>query len=121
LSSCTNSNLIYQFAKEHKFTSEKKLHIIGKDSSNGIDLERFSRSILDEKLIKETKDKINHNSNNTYILSVGRIGRAKGIVELVEAFSIVKSSFKNLKLILVGIIEIERELLPTEIIKKKID
>jgi glycosyltransferase involved in cell wall biosynthesis len=111
-----NSKSIYEFVKKHKFTSQKKLHIIGKGSSNGIDLDRFTKNKLDANRIQETKDKINYNPKNTYIVSIGRIVKDKGIVELVDAFSSAKSSFEGLKLVLVGTVERERteELLPNK-------
>ena len=113
-----NSNSIMCFVKENKFTKDSKLDIIGRGSSNGIDLSRFSRNSIQEDILEKIKNIIHYNSNNKYILSVGRVVKDKGIIEIVVAFLEMKNSFPNLKLIIVGPLEEERqeELLPQHIV-----
>lgn len=79
-----------------------KLDIIGFGSSNGINLKKFSAEHLDKKTLSTLKEEIKHDEKNTYLLSVGRVVKDKGIEELVAAFIEVKKENANLKLILVG-------------------
>lgn len=109
-----NSQSIMNFIRQRKFTSESKLDMIGGGSSNGINLERFSKKAIQENSLELIKETINYNSMNKYILSVGRVVKDKGIIELVDAFLKVKETIPNLKLLVVGPLEEQRkeELLP---------
>ena len=113
-----NSNSIMSFVRENKFTKNAKLSIIGKGSSNWIDLNRFSRNAIQEDILEKVKKNINYKATNKYLLSIGRVVKDKGIVELVESFLEVNKSHHTLKLILVGSLEKEREeeLLPQHIL-----
>jgi len=97
-----NSNSLLEFIKEHKLTSSQKLRIIGKGSSNGININRFNREALDEKIISGIKEQINYAAGNNYLLCIGRLVADKGIVELVDVFKILQKSKPSLKLVLVG-------------------
>lgn len=48
-----NSNSLKNFILQHRFTSAKKLLVVGKGSSNGIDIERFSPEKLDAEILEE--------------------------------------------------------------------
>ena len=113
-----NSRSIYEFIQNNKFTSDSKLDIIGKGSSNGINLDRFNPKNLDETILNEIKQSISFDSNSIYLLAIGRVVRDKGIVELINAFIILKESRQNLKLVICGPMENERaeETLPEETI-----
>lgn len=115
-----NSNSIMSFVKEHRFTRNDKLDIIGQGSSNGIDLKRFSNENISKIQFIRVRNAINYNSNYKYILSVGRVVKDKGILELVNAFLTVNKKRSNIKLVLVGPLEEERkeELLPLEILNE---
>lgn len=109
-----NSNSIMQFVKENNLTKESKLDMIGKGSSNGISLNRFSvKNVKDQDFI-DSKKSINYNPENKYILSVGRVVKDKGVIELVDAFIEIQKKIDNLVLVIVGPLEKERasELLP---------
>jgi len=82
-----NSNSLYNYIIDHQFTSKNKLSIIGKGSTNGINTNRFSAAVLDEHIINEVKHSINYNTQNTYLLCIGRLVADKGIVELVNVFT----------------------------------
>lgn len=97
-----NSNSLLKFISEKKLTSPAKLRIIGKGSTNGIDIKRFNKEALDEKTILETKGLVNYTSQNKYLLCIGRLVADKGIVELVNVFKQLQASNPTLKLILVG-------------------
>lgn len=97
-----NSNSLLRFIAEKKLTDPAKLRIIGKGSSNGIDINRFNRDILNENGIEETKQRINYSFQHKYLLCIGRLVVDKGIVELVNIFTQLQKSDLSLKLILVG-------------------
>ncbi len=107
-----NSNSIKNFIIKNKITHEGKLSVIGAGSSNGIDVENFSRDSLDLKKLDTLKKSINYNEKDFYILFVGRLVKDKGIVELVNAFVKLKSDFPYVKLLLVG--PLEQELDPLD-------
>jgi len=112
-----NSNSLYQFILKEKFVTEDKLSVIGKGSSNGIDTSEFDVDALDNDILENIKSKIEFSDSNRYLLFVGRVVKDKGIEELVEAFRNIKSSYQNLKLIIVGPLEHSLDPLSTEISK----
>ena len=85
---------------KEKFTTKKKLDVIGKGSSNGIDIDHFNNAMLKETDLNELKQKLHIDKQFVYTY-VGRLVTDKGINELVAAFDIV-SKKHNAKLILVG-------------------
>ncbi len=97
-----NSNSLLTYIKEHRLCSEKKLRVIGKGSSNGIDTVRFNKSSLKEEILDKIKAKINYNAADTYLLCIGRLVADKGIIELVNTFLRLQLHSSTLKLILVG-------------------
>ncbi len=113
-----NSGSLYSYIVEHKFTSVKKLQIIGKGSTNGINTKRFNKNVLDEKIIMEVKTSINFSEKFIYLLCIGRLVADKGIVELVNAFALLQKKHPNLKLILTGDFEEELDPLPAGIIQQ---
>lgn len=112
-----NSKSIMSFVKEHKFTNDVKLDMIGEGSSNGIDLKRFSKETIQEKILEKIKKRIAYDNKFKYILSVGRIVKDKGIIELIEAYLELSKYFDNLRLIIIGSLEEVRseEILPSNI------
>ncbi len=107
-----NSGSLYNYIVEHKFTTVKKLKIIGKGSTNGINTSRFNKNVLDEKIIQQVKASINFSSEAVYLLCIGRLVADKGIVELVNVFSLLQKKYGNLKLVLTGDFENELDPLP---------
>lgn len=86
---------------------ENKVFVLGKGSSNGINLNRFNRTKIDteakEVLIRELGVK------NKFIFGfVGRIIDRKGINELYAAFDQLFHRYPNIHLIIVGGINIEQ-------------
>lgn len=79
--------------------------MIGKGSSNGINLARFSKSALQQETLEETARLINYDPSLFYILSVGRIVKDKGISELVLSFVSLYEENDKLRLVLVGAFE----------------
>lgn len=109
-----NSNSLMQVITKHKLCKPGKLDIIAKGSTNGINVNRFDKENLDEKLINETKQQINYAAENTYLLCIGRLVKDKGIIELVNVFAQLQKEHVNLKLILVGEYEQTLDPLPEE-------
>lgn len=109
-----NSNSLLQYIRSHGLAAEKKLGIIGKGSSNGIDLQRFGQSALDETRIAAIRNEINYSPQNKYLLSIGRLVADKGIVELVNVFSNMRRNNPQLYLVLVGDFEPQLDPLPSE-------
>ena len=97
-----NSNSLLRFISEKKLVDAAKLRIIRKGSTNGIDINRFNKDTLDEKVVTEIKNQLNYSSQNKYLLCIGRLVVDKGIVELVNVFVQLQKNDPSLKLILVG-------------------
>lgn len=109
-----NSNSLYQYIVAHQFTTTKKLNILGKGSTNGINTNRFNAAALDEKIIAEVKNSIQYTPQHIYLLCIGRLVADKGIVELVQVFTALQKEYPLLKLILVGDYESELDPLPAD-------
>jgi glycosyltransferase involved in cell wall biosynthesis len=112
-----NSNSLYNYIAENKFAPTKKLKIIGKGSTNGINTSRFNATALDEKIINEIKQSIHYSNEFIYLLCIGRLVADKGIVELVNVFSALQKKQANLKLIVVGDYEEDLDPLPATIMQ----
>ncbi|MFD2917695.1 glycosyltransferase family 4 protein [Psychroserpens luteus] len=114
-----NSFNLKDIILEEGFTTKKKLGVIGKGSSNGIDIDHFDRTLLKEADLNALRKKLNIDQQFVYVY-VGRLVTDKGINELVTAFDILSKSH-DAKLILVGWRESELDpLLPeTENILKQ--
>jgi glycosyltransferase involved in cell wall biosynthesis len=113
-----NSNSLYNYIAENKFAPAKKLKIIGKGSTNGINIKRFNKDILDEGILNQVKNSIGFVPQFTYLLCIGRLVADKGIVELVNVFSALQKKQANLKLIVVGDYEEELDPLPATIMQQ---
>jgi glycosyltransferase involved in cell wall biosynthesis len=88
------------------------VEVIGKGSTNGINLSRFSSASLSEQKISETKEVMKYDPSLTYILSIGRIVKDKGIAEVARVFDRLHRKNGNLRLVLVG--EFEEHLDPLD-------
>jgi glycosyltransferase involved in cell wall biosynthesis len=117
-----NSRSLLNYILNKKLVKQQKLSIIGMGSSNGIELQRFSKQNLDPRIKNRIK-------NSTLfkpcfkILCVGRMVKDKGIEELINGFTILQS-LHDLQLILIGPFEPELDPLPPyilEIIKNNAD
>lgn len=113
-----NSFSLLNYINEQKLTKKNKLKVISKGSSNGIDLNRFSITSFNQETLSEVKKSIDFNSGNIYLLSIGRLVKDKGIVELVETFKDLQPDHQNIKLVLVGKFEMELDPLPQHIIEE---
>jgi glycosyltransferase involved in cell wall biosynthesis len=113
-----NSNSLQQFITTQRLTDPKKIRVIAKGSTNGIDVDFFNRAALDEKRINEIKTSINFSPQNKYLLYIGRLVVDKGIIELLNVFSALQKMNASVKLILVGEYETALDPLPVNTIKE---
>ena len=113
-----NSVRIYEYLKENKFTSEDKLKVIGKGSSNGIDTDYFDPKKYSPEENREMRRSLGIPANDLVFIFVGRLVRDKGINELVEAFERINYEFTETTLVLVGPFEAELDPLRPETIER---
>ena len=102
-----NSKGLQDFVLEQKLIKKVKLDIIGKGSSNGININHFNKEQFKEIELVELKKSLSLNENDFIYIFVGRLVADKGINELVSAFSKLSKDHKNVKLLLVGGLETE--------------
>lgn len=102
-----NSKKIHEILKARKFTTPKKLKVIGKGSSNGIDTSYFDPDKYSQESNYEFKKKIGIPEKDFVFIFVGRLVRDKGINELVLAFQNLHKKYSNTSLLLVGPYEAE--------------
>ena len=107
-----NSQSLMNFIAEKKLCKPTKLSMIAKGSSNGININRFSTSSLDETITTDIKKQINYSVEEKYLLCIGRLVADKGITELVHVFTQLQKDHIDLKLILVGEFEETLDPLP---------
>lgn len=97
-----NSYGLYDIILEEGFTKKGKLAVIGKGSSNGINIDHFDSNLYSEQDINTLKKQLNIKDNEFIFTFVGRLVTDKGINELVSAFDIFSKQHKDSKLVLVG-------------------
>lgn len=109
-----NSFGLKKIILDHKFTSERKLRIIGKGSSNGINTVHFDETLFSEEEKNQLKLKTGILPTDFVFIFMGRMVRDKGINELIGAFKNINKQFKNTKLLLLGAYEKELDPLFTD-------
>ena len=82
-----------------------KAIVLASGSANGVDLSRFYPTRKRLAAAAETRRALGIPPRSPVVGFVGRLTRNKGIVELVEAYSELKMSFPELRLLLVGSFE----------------
>jgi glycosyltransferase involved in cell wall biosynthesis len=99
-----NSNGVKDFVIANKLCDSTKIAIVAKGSSNGIDVNHFSRLHYDYTVFDSIRNELNFDKDDFVFCFVGRICIAKGISELVNAFGSLKSDFADraIKLLLIG-------------------
>jgi glycosyltransferase involved in cell wall biosynthesis len=85
-----------------KFTEPSKLKVLGNGSSNGIDLDYYTKNQFSEKDIVSKRTDLNIPLKDFVFVFVGRIVTDKGINELVAAFEQIQRIYSNTSLLLVG-------------------
>lgn len=111
-----NSRGLKSFVIEENLCSSDKLRVIGKGSSNGVDLEKFNRGVLKENHLVAATMRILPGENDYIILAVGRLVQDKGIEELVHAF-LESKIYSMSKLVLLGSFEQELDPISLDLMK----
>lgn len=113
------SNYIKNLRIDYKIDKPCKQVILGSGTCGGIDtINMFNPDLISENQLKSLKLKYGIGDKDFVIGFVGRLVRDKGVVELVNAFEILKkrNSDKSIKLMIVGEPE-NRDGLPVDILK----
>ena len=79
-----------------------KTIVLGAGSSNGLDIEKFTRTPELETAAAQIRESFGIPSNAVVIGYVGRLVRDKGLIELIEAWRTLKEEFPLLHMLLVG-------------------
>lgn len=110
----TDSPSQMDFLISEKIVQPSKISVIHKGSFGGIDLKRFNPERNDVLLAAEQiRKELNLTQDTFKILYLGRVTRDKGIIELIEAFKLLQSEFREkVQLLLVGPREQQLDPLP---------
>lgn len=100
-----NSNALLEIIDVNQYCNSKKLKVIGKGSSNGINTDYFTASEFSSEQKNQIKKQLKIDETDFVFIFVGRIVADKGINELIDAFSQINNQFVNAKLLLVGPLE----------------
>lgn len=104
-----NSFGLEKIVLEEKFTTKRKLKVIGNGSSNGIDTSFFNKEIVNEVDKTLLRNQLNIGENDFVYVFIGRLVTDKGINELISAFVEINDNYINSKLLLVGPFESEMD------------
>jgi len=104
-----NSQHLAGFILANRFCKAQKMKVLGNGSSNGINTRFFQPGEELSKAACELKKKFGLTEKDFVFVFVGRLVKDKGIEELVEAFSRLKEKHPQIKLLLVGPYEPERD------------
>ena len=97
-----NSFELRKIILDQKFTTDKKLKILGKGSSNGIDTKYFDPVLYSLEDKETLRNQLNISKDDLVFIFIGRIVSEKGINELIDAFVKLNIQNVNTKLLLVG-------------------
>lgn len=109
------SNYVKTKRKEDGIDRPYKQVVLGRGSCNGIDtINKFNPTFIDKNIIKSYRILYGLKDNEFIIGFCGRLVKDKGVIELVEAFKMLKESHpkKKIKLLIIGNPEI-RDGLPS--------
>ena len=87
-------------AIEEKLISAKKIRLIGKGSSNGVDSNRFKPFESFER--EKARSLLGYSEEDFVVGFIGRLTPDKGIDSLLDAFEIVNQQIEHAKLLLIG-------------------
>lgn len=106
-----------KYAFENRILSEKKTVILGRASSNGVNIVRFNPSNKNTEKTKRYREQFGIQDEDVVIGYVGRIVKSKGFEELVLAFRTLSQKYK-LKLLVVGPQEFHSDSVSESILKQ---
>lgn len=87
-------------------TTPEHCVVVGSGTSNGVDVEHWRRTSAAERAGWETRDRLRISQTAPLIGYVGRLTRDKGIGELYAAFTRLRRTYPDLRLLLVGGFEV---------------
>ena len=94
-----------EFLISEKVISANKISVLGKGSLAGVDTKHFRRDCIDNNQKELLRNSLGLETNSVVLIFIGRITRDKGIVELLEAFGVLRDQGIAVELILVGPME----------------
>ena len=109
------SNSVGKRSIEDGLNTTKKQTVLAQGTCNGIDIERFSKSSLNDEVVAQRRSSLGIAEGDFVIGFAGRMVRDKGIIELVQAFELLQAKYPNVKLLLIGQLE-ERDALPQDVV-----
>jgi len=101
---------------EDKLNLSSKQVILANGTCNGIDTEKFCKENTNTDRLQQLKVKLGINKGDFIVGFTGRLVRDKGIVELVRAYHEFKQDHPNVRLLLVGMLEV-RDALPEDVVR----
>lgn len=105
---------------EDSLNPEYKQIILANGTCNGTDVERFCKEKIDVDSLMIFKKNLGINDDDFVIGFTGRLVRDKGVVELVKAYQKLKEKYLNIRLMLVGMLEM-RDALSDDVVKTIIE
>ncbi len=100
-----NSRNMHKIVLDRKFAPPGKFKVLDKISSNGVDTSLFNPELFDLSDGLELRKSLGISADDFVGIFVGRLVKDKGINELVSVFDTLSKKNKNLKLLLVGMME----------------
>lgn len=97
-----NSLELEKIILNEKFATKKKLKVIGKGSSNGIDTSHFDVNLIPDAQRRTLKKELKIQDHEIVFLFIGRLVKDKGVNELLRAFDNLYKTHSNCKLLLLG-------------------
>jgi glycosyltransferase involved in cell wall biosynthesis len=97
-----NSHKSMEYMIRTKMVDASKTKVIGRGSTNGIDLERFNPDVIHKDRLEEIKKTVDYSDSDQILLFAGRMVKDKGVEELVAAFVRLQHDFPQVKLVLLG-------------------
>lgn len=111
---CVSPSVLEQSIKDKLSPAHKQI-VLGKGTCSGVDTQgKFNPQNINPEKMSLLKQKWGIDGSDWIVGYTGRLVRDKGIMELVDAFDLVKVNNPRLKLLLVGMFE-ERDALPQEV------
>lgn len=111
---CVSPSVLQQSIEDKLAPAHKQL-VLGKGTCSGVDTKgKFNPQNIDPSKLAEMKQKWGIEDADWVMGYTGRLVRDKGIIELLDAFELVKQQHPHMKLLLVGMFE-ERDALPQEV------
>jgi glycosyltransferase involved in cell wall biosynthesis len=107
-----NSIGLHEFIIGNKLTASRKVKVIGKGSTNGINTQDFNPEKYSTSQNEALRKQLNINPDHFVFIFIGRLVKDKGLVEMIEAFSNLYQENNRLRLLLVGPLEQDLDPLP---------